>query len=92
MAQAVDLGLTEKCFILIGVGILPSARTANWMRNTVPGVHIPDAVINRLKGADKPQADPSCANWIKAYRVPQAEGEGGARGGRGGRRGRRRRG
>ncbi len=57
MSQAVDRGLTEKCFILIGVGILPSARTASWMRDNVPGVHIPDSIIKRLKGADKPQAE-----------------------------------
>lgn len=54
MARAVDMGLTENCFILPGVGVLPSARTASWMRENVPGVHIPDAIINRLRGADKP--------------------------------------
>ena len=47
-----DMGLDEKIFILIGVGPLASARTAEWMRKNVPGVHIPDDVINRLKGAD----------------------------------------
>lgn len=57
MTQAVDLGLTQKCFVLIGVGVLPSARTASWMREHVPGVHIPDAIIERLKTADKPQAE-----------------------------------
>ena len=54
MARAVDMGLTENAFILIGVGVLPSARTAKWMRENVPGVHIPDAIIKRLDGADKP--------------------------------------
>ncbi len=57
MARAVDMGLTEKCFILIGVGVLPSARTAKWMRANVPGVHIPDAIVKRLQGAAKPQAE-----------------------------------
>jgi 5-methyltetrahydrofolate--homocysteine methyltransferase len=33
--------------------------------------------------------DPDCAAWIRKYREPVAEGEGGARGGRGGRRRRR---
>ncbi|MDL2192743.1 hypothetical protein QQF40_15265 [Cobetia sp. LC6] len=37
-----DLGLVEKCFILPGVGPLASARTAEWMRRHVPGMHIPD--------------------------------------------------
>ena len=54
MAQAVDMGLTDDCFILIGVGVLPSARTASWMRENVPGVHIPDEVIKRLESAKKP--------------------------------------
>ena len=54
MKRAVDMGLTENCFILPGVGVLPSARTASWMRENVPGVHIPDHIIKRLKDADKP--------------------------------------
>ncbi len=52
MQQVRDLGLHEKVFLLIGVGPLASARTAQWMRNNVPGVHIPDSVINRLSGAE----------------------------------------
>jgi 5,10-methylenetetrahydrofolate reductase len=51
MQRARDLGLTDKVFILCGVGPLASARTARWMRSNVPGVHIPDAVIKRLEGA-----------------------------------------
>lgn len=51
--QAVaDLGLSDKVFILVGVGPIASARTGDWIRNNVPGVHIPDAVIDRLAGAD----------------------------------------
>ena len=52
-----DLGLDEKIFMLIGVGPLASARTAQWMRTNVPGVHIPDAVIDRLKGAEDQKAE-----------------------------------
>ena len=51
MAQVRDLGLDERCFILVGVGPLASARAARWMRAHVPGVHIPDALIERLAGA-----------------------------------------
>ncbi len=57
MKRAVDMGLTENCFILPGVGIIPSAKTASWMRDNVPGVHIPDHIIKRLKDADKPQRE-----------------------------------
>ena len=40
--------------MLPGVGIIASAKTASWMRDNVPGVHIPDHIIKRLKDADKP--------------------------------------
>ena len=56
MAQVEDLGLLGKVFILVGVGPLRSAKTAEWMRTHVPGVHIPDAVIARLAGAQRPGA------------------------------------
>ena len=51
MTQVRDLGLAEKCFILVGVGPLASAKAARWIRSNVPGIHIPDAVIARLEGA-----------------------------------------
>ncbi len=52
-----DLGVTEKAFILPGVGPLASAKSAEWIRSNVPGVHIPDAVIARLKGAENESAE-----------------------------------
>lgn len=57
MATVRDLGLHELCYILIGVGPLASARGARWMRGNVPGIHIPDAVIKRLEGAEKQKAE-----------------------------------
>ena len=57
MARADELGLLDKVFILVGVGPLPSAKTADWMRRHVPGVHIPDAVVDRLAGAEKPRLE-----------------------------------
>ena len=54
MARVRDLGVHEKVFILVGVGPLASARAARWMRDNVPGVHIPDEVIQRIERADKP--------------------------------------
>jgi 5,10-methylenetetrahydrofolate reductase len=51
MAKIRDLGLHEKCYILVGVGPLASAKTARWIRSNVPGIHIPDSIIARLEGA-----------------------------------------
>ena len=51
MDEVEGLGLIDKVFILIGVGPLRSAKTAEWMCKNVPGMHVPDAVIARLAGA-----------------------------------------
>ena len=57
MAKARDLGFTDKVFIMVGVGPLASAKTAKWIRNNVPGIHIPDAIIKRLEGAQDQKAE-----------------------------------
>ncbi len=53
MQRVRDLGLHEKVFILVGVGPLRSVRAAQFMRENIPGVHIPDAIIERLSAAPK---------------------------------------
>ena len=55
MTRVRELGLHEKCFILVGVGPLASAKTARWMRSSVPGVHIPDVVVERIERAGTPK-------------------------------------
>ncbi|MEP7356817.1 MAG: methylenetetrahydrofolate reductase, partial [Anaerolineales bacterium] len=50
-----DLGLHERVYILAGVGPLRSPKTAEFMRTHVPGVVIPDAVVDRLKKTPKPR-------------------------------------
>lgn len=57
MARAVDAGLTEQCHVLMGVGVLASARTALWLRSAIPGVHIPDHIVRRLEQAEKPREE-----------------------------------
>jgi methylenetetrahydrofolate reductase (NADPH) len=57
MARVRDLGLDRRAFILAGVGPLASARAARWMRAHVPGIHIPDSVIERLERARDPAAE-----------------------------------
>lgn len=54
--QANDMGLTEKVYILAGVTPMKSLGMARYMKNNVPGMDVPDDVINRLKGAEKGKA------------------------------------
>ena len=65
-----DMGLHEKVFILPGVGPLASAKGAEWMRTNVPGVHIPDDVIRRLKGAENQREEGVnvCVDMIRELR------------------------
>ncbi len=74
MARVHDLGLTERCYILIGVGPMPSAKTAAWIRDNVPGVHIPDEIIRRLLGAKNQREEglKICVEMIQA--VKEMEG------------------
>ena len=51
MSKVRDMGWHETVFILAGVGPMASAKSAQWIRNNVAGVHIPDAIIKRLAGA-----------------------------------------
>ena len=55
MRRVRDMGLHEKAFILVGVGPLRSDRAAEFMRTNVPGVHIPDEVVERLRKTPKQQ-------------------------------------
>lgn len=48
-----DMGLDEKVFILVGVGPLRSERAAEYIRTKVPGVRIPDEVVERLRKTPK---------------------------------------
>ncbi len=57
MSEVCERGLHEECAILVGVGPLNSARAARWMRKNVPGVHVPDEIIERLENAERPRLE-----------------------------------
>jgi len=49
MAMVADLDLIGKVFIIPSIGIPRSARGANFMREKVPGLHVPDELVARLE-------------------------------------------
>lgn len=49
MAQVRDLGLTEHCAILAGVGAVRSVKALDYMQSHVPGVEVPDHIFQRLR-------------------------------------------
>jgi methylenetetrahydrofolate reductase (NADPH) len=77
MARVRDLGLDKRVFILAGVGPLASAKAARWMRSNVPGIHIPDTVVDRLEKAAKPAQEGTelCIDLMQRIReVPGVAG------------------
>ena len=52
MRLVADNGLDKQVHILAGVIPIKSAGMARYMKNNVPGVIVPDEVVNRLAGAE----------------------------------------
>ena len=53
MSGVCDRGLHEKVYILAGITPMKSLGMARYMKNNVPGMDVPDEVINRLAGVPK---------------------------------------
>ncbi len=53
MARAVEMGLTEKAYFMAGITPLKSLGMAKYMKNNVPGITVPDELIERMKGVPK---------------------------------------
>jgi methylenetetrahydrofolate reductase (NADPH) len=53
MERIRDLGLHELAYYLVGVGPLRSDKAAEYLRTKVPGVHIPDHIVERLRKTPK---------------------------------------
>ncbi|MEW5956427.1 MAG: methylenetetrahydrofolate reductase [Chloroflexota bacterium] len=53
MERVRAMGLHEQVYILVGVGPLRSDKAAEFMRSRVPGVMIPDEIVERLRQTPK---------------------------------------
>lgn len=51
MARAGDLGLLEHVWVLVGVFVPRSARAVRYLRDQVPGIDVPDEVVERMDAA-----------------------------------------
>lgn len=57
MKAVCDRGLHEKTCILAGITPLKSVRMAEYMRDSVAGLTVPDDLIERLRKAEDPKAE-----------------------------------
>jgi methylenetetrahydrofolate reductase (NADPH) len=79
MGMVRDRGLHEKCAILAGVTPFKSVGMARYMKNQVPGMDVPDGMIERMKSvAKEKQAEEGmkiCVETIQRLReVPGVRG------------------
>jgi methylenetetrahydrofolate reductase (NADPH) len=51
MKKVVDLGTHEETYILAGVGPLKTPGAAKYMRDKVPGMDVPDEIVERMVAA-----------------------------------------
>ncbi|MGA2502072.1 MAG: methylenetetrahydrofolate reductase, partial [Tepidisphaeraceae bacterium] len=57
MRRVVDLGLTERVAILPGIILPRSAAMLRYMNASVPGVRVPEALIQRMSSASDPKEE-----------------------------------
>ena len=72
MRRVRDRGLHEKTFIMCGMTPMKSVGMARYMKNRVPGMDVPDEVVNRLAGVPKEkQAEEGITMCVEAIQRPK---------------------
>ncbi len=65
-----QLGITNKAYFIIGLGIIKSAKSARWMNANLFGINIPDDIINRIEKSKNEKAEGTkiCIELIQKYK------------------------
>lgn len=77
MQRLVEAQVTWRYSVIVSLTVLPSVKTAAWVKEQMPDSKIPDAVIERLEGADDPRAEGvrQCVETLQAIaEVPGVSG------------------
>jgi methylenetetrahydrofolate reductase (NADPH) len=73
MQKVRDLGLHERTFILAGVGPLKSPGMARYMKESVPGILVPDEILERMTKVGAPWAGKNKDELTKEDKKARAE-------------------
>ena len=70
MKKLNQLGITDKAYFIIGLGIIKSAKSARWMNANLFGINIPDDIINRIEKSKNEKAEGTkiCIELIQKYK------------------------
>jgi 5,10-methylenetetrahydrofolate reductase len=73
MQKVRDLGLHKQAYILAGVGPLKSPGMARYMKSSVPGILVPNEIIERMEAAGAPWAGKSKDELTKEDKKARSE-------------------
>ncbi len=73
MEKVRALGVHRQVYILAGVGPLKSPAMARYMKNEVPGILVPDEIIERMEAAGAPWAGKKADELSKEEKKARAE-------------------
>jgi len=74
MSQVRERGLHEQAYIMAGLTPLKSVRMAEYMRDNVAGLNVPDSIIDRLKNAKDAGAEGQAIAVEQIKRVQEIPG------------------
>ena len=71
MLKLNKLGVTDKAYFIIGLGVIKSAKSARWMNKNLFGINIPEQIINRIENSndEKLEGIKICIELIERYKL-----------------------
>ena len=69
MLKLKDLGITDKVYYIVGLGVIKSAKSARWMNKNLFGVDIPEKIISRIEQSNNESLEgiKICIELINKY-------------------------
>ena len=70
MKRLNQLGISNKVYFIVGLGIIKSAKSARWMNANLFGISIPDDIIKRIEKSENEKAEGKkiCIELIQKYK------------------------
>ena len=71
MIKLNKLGITDKAYFIIGLGVIRSAKSARWMNKNLFGINIPEKIITRIENSndEKIEGIKICIELIEKYKL-----------------------
>ena len=71
MMKLNKLGITDKAYFIIGLGVIRSAKSARWMNKNLFGINVPEKIITRIENSndEKTEGIKICIELIEKYKL-----------------------